>query len=715
METCKHCGNKLDSMGICKNCHLPYEEAISQTSCSNCGALIPGGKSFCLVCKHSLNDVSTSGEIKAAPEFSPRILTYDLSEEYHTKITGTLKILSLLILTGITGVLIWMFLPRFMPVRLPDTAKSVAYIADNNLYLKSDGFDSILLDRGYAPDTIDAVKANSDKDKLLLIKPNKVNKSIGDLYLLDIKALVTAQNADTLIAKDVKEFGFFKNSSDIYYIDKEGSLYIYKGRQTVLYETDVHEFIDAGDKSFLYLCRFKENALYMGFKNTDASKILIDAEVLNIEDYSPDFSKVMYTKASEDKKDLFIFDYKSGAVKRLAAGISEIVNASAKNSTALYLNEHSYVPSYSDFIEDSHLKTDSEMKKPDPLEFGLPEDFDMEIPDSDTIREDPTFWESHEEYLLALKSYDEKLKRDEIRNSLRLKIATTDTKNIKNYAFYLVRDNSVQSLDESFYFINKNQSLGDVIKSDLEENYLVYIKSDIKNLPLKSIDDFKEKSSVLSFDPVAYIKANVSDKLLFTRLDKNFEMLYTTPPGVKISSAEIDTAYTGIYFITNSHEFDVSNGELYYISVTNPGEPFALEGGVWEVLGRENNFNGSMIYIKETGKNLCDIYTIKDGINKQAIAYEVSYLPKIKLENKGKAVLYYRRAVNSYSKSEGELYLYNNKERLLVSKVLENIYINDNLIYILRNNGTGGAELNVYDKNGLYKIADNVLEVKQVS
>ena len=776
MEKCVHCSKKIDKESrFCKHCgnsvnmNNTAEKAPKVFFCTGCGAKIPDGGKYCLVCgtkrgqapsEYVSSAVEKPGDKSRMDSFFMR-LNASKGKEYITasiisykavmRRTALFLVMILIIGAGIVGA--WALLPYIIPADVPSVGEGIAYIkGDNTLMLNFTDREPMVVSTGFkkanAVDESGLIKARADGKYIAYINGAGFENG-GGLYILDMTKLnrpeIQPPEGTLLVDVPVTEYMFSAKGEHIVYVSADGGLYVYDYKNTWQLDDNVTGIIEAGDKQIVYT---KKGILSAGFsmerfdiylQSIDEDiddKIQIAQNASELLDWTADYKSFIYAQpknvgyAGNYTFDILYFDTVNYQAQTLVASSDVVLSASAKDASVVFARKSEFLLKYEDLINDPQEEEDSLLEEPTTESFGLPEGYEKTIMEgiepqtpADGLDEVlDTYYQAGQDYLKALEAYEQKLLRDNMRAKAKKAVALANFENFYRYEIAIYKDNATRIIDENVVAVNKditNAAFYDEIRYDETAGYLLYLRNGYRNIQRINLSAFS--TDVPDIDIESYYLTKVPKQLCISTFSSESKVVYTGTGEKSIVDFEADLNLQGVYYVANRENKQAEGGTMYYSAITDgvPAEPISVDTSVWDLVESADNFNGSMLYWKNVEGNMGDIYSTSGGQNPVEIAADISVIPGFDVENSSKTLIYYRRYAstsNSFDKIKGEIYILDNQERFIVGDVYTHDYRNDTLVYLFRNKtGLGTGELYTYTVAGVAAVDSNVKEILPIS
>jgi hypothetical protein len=739
-------------------------DTLNIAYCAGCGARIPEGGSYCLVCGTKAGQTpapepepeSEPVEIKvknALSKIKPlESLTVESGPSPSSSVasdkgtmSGAAWLIVFILLIGIGIIGAWRLLPYILPTDTPPVAEGVAYVKeDGSLMLSFPDRDIHKVTDTYERPSFtgedEAVKASADGRYIAYMNAEGHTEGAG-LYLLDLSRLdrPEIQPPEGIPVSDsaVRDFAFSQRGNYMVFLSAKGGLYAYDYKDLWLLDTDVLGITEAGERQVLYtkksihvtgfpIDRFD---LYMrSFDRETDDKVLVAQNASELLDWTKNYTSFVFAQpkysgySSSFTVDVLHYDAKLYQTQTLVSAADSVLDVSAESVSVIYAKKKAFTPSYDDLITDPHLQEDKLISEPVPSLFGLPENYkeifeqastpvDREL---ETERED-MFYEAYQSYQKALETFNEKTERDAMRARARQLVSSLTRMGIQQYEISVYKDHVSRVIDGNILLMpaqNNPETLQTLTRTDLSAGFAAYVRSSPGEIPKMGLTVFSEE--IPDIDIEAYYSSNLPRQLCFSTLSQESRAVYSGAGKDSMLDFEVTGLNGGIYFSIAQQNQRQRGGTLYFAPTVNgvPREAFVVDQNVAEIAPPAQLFNGQILYIRNVEDSAGDLVGVKDGITPRLIAEDISLTPPFEAKNAGKSMLYYRRydaSASARGQIRGELYLLVKQERLIVGDVFSHDYRSDKLIYLIRDRNTSGiGEIYTYREGGLSPVDTGV-------
>lgn len=716
--------------------------------CGKCGARLPEGCRFCLICGTKAGQAPEPVPEKVHP--MEQVGDYDFFKgiDYQEavpkprgkKLLLAAGVVALILIVAAVGVWVWQLLPYVQTAGKSKAQNAIVYVQEgHSLKFRTPTMNKAEEITGTfrAGDTTSSGQlAKSSHDGRYLAYLNKYEgltdswmSGKGELYILDLTKNLrpdTPRGEGIHISANVTTNYFFSaDDAFVVYLTDNGNLYAYDYLTAWQLDTDVKGVYSVGNSQVLYYKGNEDNLrsdtpradVYLRSIPLEADdKVRIDADVGGILDWTPAFDKILYTQnrwdveSSSYRQDVVSYDVAMHTHEMISMGVARIVHASAADNAVLYLLPQRAVFRYEDFIDDDLEASDREMTEPDIENYPELAEFykfygensdEEEYTDSIDFEVISAQRELYEEDIAA---YEQMQDRTALRERIHASIDRLAGQGPIFYELMQYREGVTKKLADHAYTRDTGTATG--IQGDVTKNYATYCVAEPGRM--KKLRMSESEAELDSFDAGRQLREQMPFSLYFS---------YASQPPVKlfISSQKlmpVDLVVTdkvdGIYFTLQETGNPSAKNELYYAAVKSGSVSDALlvDRGIRLEDGGKR-FNGKQLYSKdEQNDGSFDLYTLKDGV-KERICYDIA-LGGI-VENGGKTLFFYQTYDPSYL--TGELYMMVRDKKLVSANVRDFFYRRDNLVYLLCAGTDGTGDLYAYTGDEVVLIDSGVTQV----
>ncbi|MDL2233807.1 zinc ribbon domain-containing protein [Ruminococcaceae bacterium OttesenSCG-928-L11] len=719
--------------GFCDHCGTAVRSDSPAKYCACCGAALPEGRSYCLLCG------TPAGQAPAPPiqaevpadtaSFFPLTGRWPRSSfptsvaAERKRLTGMATWIVALLFAGIAALALWWYLPYLTPSEALPVSDAVVYTkSGGGLYLFFPEKEPIELSASYPAGSPDpTVMASADGRYLAYL-----NSSGGNtLHYLDLSRMFKLEIqpreghiVDTNVESD---FRFATKGGTLAFRSGDG-LFLYRNRKIVQLDTGVTGIVDVGERQILYTKAGADEPyvdLYLRSLDADADdKTLIAAGVAQLLDHTASYGAFLLLMPQTDAAayEVLYHDARTAQTQTLASGVTSVLDASAEKKTFVYVKESAFVPAYTDLVSDPHEATDSRLTAPDPDYFDLPEGFveymeglaDEEMPVEDYELDDEVY-DSYTAYREAQDKYADKLERDRQRRRIRAGLDSYNASGQREYSLFVYRNNSARAVEEGLLFLNpqgRTLSARDAIDADIAGNSIVYVMSSSQELPVLSLDIWAE----LQNDVRAYFKRFVPQHLCYATLDGEPVTMQYTDSHARIRGVSLSAKGDGLYYVLDTDNDAELSGRLFYVPLSGAETPQPVMVDTDAILPPDAPaFSGQQLYLKSDGGNRGALYAATSTLEPARLADDIALEPAFTVENAGKTLLYYRRYDTDATPGRGDLYLYVKQERMIIGDVYSYDYRRDKLIYLTRSlTADGTFDIQLYMEGGVVTVDTGV-------
>ena len=453
------------------------------------------------------------------------------------------------------------------------------------------------------------------------------------LYLLD----TTSGGEGTLLSKNVKDYSFSSDDEAVYYIEQDGSLYVYirKDKTSYLIDSNVKEAIDVIDNYVVY---GKDNSLLI----KDYINLAVDTIANSYGEVyiSEDYDMILYATDKSDYKDYYIYNIKTTSNNKILNRVYELLN---------------YNPDFTEFIYTS--------KNDDPL--NIYEELNDTLVDSD--RKFVVY--SDKDVENGTITEEEKKKNDEESTLV------SERNKMREYA-----RNYPNSGYNLYYQLKETKTLLasgviDVYVDDYANKRVVYTKNTWNNiLDLKdynTLDEFKKALESNKTKGLYYQINTDTPSLIKDNIGDNIELIYKENDGV--------------YYIENTN--------LYYSQVFGrKASSSTLVDSNLITTKLDKVLDLGVVYLTSDNNSLKYVSKGRSRLINQDV-----YREFIEVSETEDAIYYLR----NYANHSGTLMLFNGiRNSKLSDNVSSFIYINDELMYATKDYDEETKTSDLYRLNG---------------
>lgn len=701
VELCRQCNLPLkDGQSRCLHCGTAANRPASSPApgkrhtfgsvCGKCGALLPEGCGHCLVCSTERDAVPFDGEFPAPLELPadgpapyPQTRPARNTTETLRRLGGMLSLLICVMVVALTGYGVWR---QYFDTSSYRAGESVVYeTAKGKLMLSHPGLETPFEVTGIT------LEGKAFTDGALAASPNgrrlAYGAATGKLYVLDLAQAVSSAEGGfpaTLLAEDVAgRVVFTQDGSHIVYRTADGGLFATDYTETWKLDDGVTGLIAVENNRALYTRREEKSGrarsdLYVdGILQGSGEWTLIDRDIVEVLDWTPGFDRILYTANRTDSEgregvSLLSFELRLGSLSTLAEGVDIVADASAASNAALYLTRRQQIWSYSQFVDDDLAEADAAVTKPILEDYPeLAEAYSIygEGADLTDLEETEELIEQNIAYNEALRLWEEKTLRDEVRRRLHNRFASQSAP-FALYDLYLCRNGEAVLLDTGVWVETALSREADT--ANLDKGYALYERIDKDSLRKLKMSAIWEVPSLSEVNLNQYFLENAGRELVCSTLEGPSVLLYAGEGGLiqKLwrASPEVD----GVYFTVGPAG---GQDELYFAPLRgSTGSAVKVAAGVETLYGP---FRTGMLY--GTGDGALHL---AQGDSTRRLG---GGAPRFgSLENGGATLLFY--GAYSIQTASGELYLFGREEIPLAGDVASYDYRSDQLVYLGRVN-----------------------------
>lgn len=674
--------------------------------CGECGALIPAGGEACLVCGAHRDQTEYQGVFPVpaeraasapyAPGGDPRAPVHRAPEQWR-RLGRFLSVALVLALVCIAGFSVYR--------QYFDTSSYRAHEAI--LFENSAGRYMISFpDVEYAREItgIDRPQAGGFAKDGLQASPNgrwiAYTDSSGTLYLMDLAQNNGMENTSieaVRLAGSVQGPAVFSDDNDyLVYLNMQKELYACDmGGNRWTLDTDVVKMVAVDGRRVLYTRRGDRDRvdLYIDSIPKDSGEwLLIGRGVTEVLDWTPGFERLLYTGLRQNEEtglesnSLQMFEIVGNTTTTLAMGIGDVLDASAEKGSVIFAVSEQMQWSYDYFINDDLAEQDRDTVEPDIADYPLVERATRlygQNADFTDLSNDEELIIQNREYQDALREWEEKQVRDELREQLREALDGQDAPHL--YNLYAYRNGELAMLDSGVW--PEDSLTPEEGHVSAANGFIAYRKIYPDSIRRLQLSDGGQNGEIKSY--VEYFLQNVDQELIYSSLSGTQSRLYTRSESFGIRQWRVSSSGAGVYFTIGPHMRGGEDGaSLYYAQVHNETAAAAILVKQ-NVSGIEWALQNGVIFTSSGGNGPQLMLAQEENVTLLSDSGAVTFPPV----SDGTTLLY----LDAFDDVEntGSLYLYNKAPRFIADKVHWFEYHSDSLIYYLKP-GEGDDMQDVY-------------------
>lgn len=548
---------------------------------------------------------------------------------------------------------------------------------------------------------------SEDKKKLFFLDRIK-DDGTASLYYRDVNAKADSGPDGSKGTKLASGIGF--QYGGLFTLAKEGNSVIYLKNyaedvggklsyndlknETVI-DSGVESYWYSDDHSAMYYTKQDDDDTDLYYVSLDKpeDKKKVDSDISYVEDFDTTTAKIYYTKSDDSSKDtenssstytLYSKELDQDKVKVLG-DISSIVS-DIDNNEFYYTTEIRKEVSLSSLVDDTLAQSDAALTEPTYEDFQTV----VQVPETDYWTGETYYYEDtqtdYDGWSAAYDAYQEKLSRDELRQSLQ-----SETIDDISYDLNLFSENKSEKIATDF--------LSNPF-SDISSKLIVYNKNDrgtMKKIPITDISSTEDVRTAydetLNESGTAYMSLGANKDIEFGDKDTSFARFSLSADGKQLYAIES----------TDSKDELVS----YELSTGKPANRKVIDDEVDNMIYLADA--GQMYYYKDiSDSGAGELYSWKNGTS-QKIAFDVQSGETVIYPDQN-AVLY----MSDYDEDDetGTLNLYQDqKNTKIAGDVGEYFYTYGSDLYYLNNYDSedGMGDLVKYISEGkVEKIRDDV-------
>ena len=567
----------------------------------------------------------------------------------------------------------------------------ILYIQENRLMYKNQLMDSpAVADESLNwidnYNTLENSTLMTEKGDYLLYMDNIKNES-GDLFLKyvykDKKRKGETEAEGKLISKNVVmgEYKFTNEKNNVVYLKKDGTLNISAKNKEYFVDNTVKKIVGVDDNDIIYYlkCDSEKNKyelLSFDSREKNSSPVIIDKGVVSIYSFD-DNGTVMYQQndLNEPNKNI-VKKYRDGKIDIMCENSEAVVDI-GDDGQIFFTKRNKKVTEYLKLYTDKYLDEDADIKEPDKKDFT--KEKKNKFGNTKTVFDEKG-------YNLAKKKYDDKVRRDEIREAL-----NQDYRVFETLTFMFNAGTSETTIADK---IEK------IILADANSSTSVYATYTFTMGGRKDLDEYKSAEEAIEETRLALDEPENYHRVTY------FSKIGSKPMVINEGDYVTSAVFEDGNYLYYTYYDDSNKLKLAY-------RIFDGVGLTEEVIVNSNikylypeKYNGDIIYIASDDDKVT-LYKLDNGKGSILVSQNEDMLIYDVID---KSILLKGRYVES--RNTGDLYLYNGKERLIDENVYEASYRTDKYIYALKNyDSVLGGDLYLYDNRKAVLLGSDVKEI----
>lgn len=425
----------------------------------------------------------------------------------------------------------------------------------------------------------DMVKTSADQKGLIYL--TNVVDGVGDLYYTKTTynyfGLNTANPAGELIAKNViaDSFDFVASHLWIVYKTVDGDLFLYQNSENIKLSENMLDIVGITTYNTIYYTTpssiLGDNTLYkINLNETDKTPIVIASNVRKIFSFYNNGDILYGTSNHNNQNPWDVWNYKNGVIHQIATGVHSILDV---NSNGDMFFSRQYLTAFDPFIYflDSYELDDAKLEEP------LQDDFTMEVDGRwGIVTTEPDI----DSYQAALSQYNEKVRRDEIREML-----GTQREEQRLFSVYFADKDGETLLDSN---------IGKIVTTDSDQQVCIYLKEENLSNQLIELDKIKDAQSALEM--LESIRENYVEEYYYNGLEVDPYHFSTAQPDQYVTDILLHT--TGMYYRKSTLDGTLNDLIFLPISNTSFGYSIHIDTNVFALF--ETGFDNNVLYTKLT-------------------------------------------------------------------------------------------------------------------
>ena len=717
--------------------------STGQKACKNCGALMPHGNHDCVVCG------SKGGEKQQKEKQSTDAPTWiesladpvDVRKGKRIPAVFGLLVAVVLAISG-TGVAAKEYFAYQRLISLYTAQGAILYRQDDaRLKIALPTIRTPLTIGGYLGESAPVSAEQSSGGRFLAYMNNQrqdtsTERWLGDLYLLDLILLDgTSEKEGRLLFGDVVDMRFSSRRDYLACVTADGNLMLcdYSAMKDIvrvdppissqLIDTEVKGIAGFDGRHLLY---FKGDGvaphtwiannegdsgqglnLYHTVLGEDGTPpVLVGEGLYAIADSTREYDSIIYTKRTRAMPlplyDVYHYQQRTGQSTRLAAGVRSLVDADASKGAVLYLSPSEETLTFKDLFEDDMLESDNLIQEPDPVAYGIIDQYGNELTGIDPIELD----ELYEKFDADYDAYLLKAERDRLRRYIREELRNFTRSNYLSFKLLYTTGGQTSSLSDHIY--NWHGDAKWLARGVVEKSYVLFARGDRASMERRLLSGMSEadiKDVLNNPYPVFQVLAQTMPQVLvYGSPGGEMQEIFTESGHRYLTRFAFTAQEDGFYFSSVERQNQI--GSLYYVTVGSnmADRVLYVDEDVSGIIGVSNNglFYQKIIRGAFSSRSICQASRSQTRV----IAAQTDSIDDARLVGENSDILLFSR--EDTAKNNRRLYLYDTQERYISQEVEEFVFISPELMYLIRSDGQGRRILCIYDNGEIITLDTDV-------